>query len=400
MNNPHTRIIIKLYATTSNIQLFLDKIKIRNHKTFRSTTLREVLKVGKSFPKGSKAKADYDNEIRSIMKLLSKLTFNNESAAFDNYINFVDKDLLLAYHTEHRYAVLVTKNGGKQRKCYTSLITNEKTKAKDLDYLNYEFKLDRDNLTLDECSRKSLLKTKTKEQKASENYARYQEYKDTQALDILVNEIPQTERIQWLVEQLQVEFGCNDTFSMIKHLLKGEVKTSSHDNVIKNLNSMCADFKRSQTQLINAEKKAIGLDESAIDVTAFKSVMPKPNVEEIQLEEPPSNIPPAPVLKLVKAPDRNTSNIAACLHALPDTDVNIELIKSCLNRIKDDALTQLNAGDPIYYEALNAVCVSFIKYEFNPQSYDEFKNKINVIRREKFYTREGDPTTWNEERFG
>lgn len=284
-----TKINIKQYTVDSNIQLFLDSTKVK-FKTFQSDSLRDALKYGRSLSIGAE-KTKFENDLRSIKKKL-KLDFNSNKtteSTFDMYINFIGMDLLLAYNSEHRFSVLITKNGTKTTRLYTSPMKAASTKTNNADYFDFTFNTDRIQKDLDECSRLGILKTMSRQEKESQRYDEYCEYKAMAEMKVSLSTLTSDQRIQFFIDGLNAEFGSSN---IIKHLAMREANKTEHSKVIISLNAVIADVKRSETQKKNAEAKVLNNEGSTIE--QFKSVMPTPpateSVKEVTEEVAPIEV--------------------------------------------------------------------------------------------------------------
>lgn len=367
-----TKINIKQYTVDSNIQLFLDSNKTK-FKTFQSDSLREALKAGRSLIGAEKTK--FENEFRSIKKRL-KLDFNADKiseANFNRYIRFIGIDLLLAYNTENRFSVLITKNGTKTTRVYTAPMKAATTKINNADYFDFTFNTDRNQKSLDECSRLGILKTMSRQEKETQRYYDYCEYKEMAELKANLSKLTSDDRIEFFLNGLIAEFGSSD---VIKCLSMREAKMTKHETVIVKLNAVIADVKRSYTQSKNAEAKILMNEGASID--QFKSVLPTlAEIEVIEVNDTttianaaPSEAPPAL--------ERSYSTIVECLHAETGTEPSI--IRERLNELKEEAVYKDENGYRFYMQAFKQLMVEYINYDFNPTYFHHFTERLTDIR--------------------
>ncbi|MGF1788745.1 hypothetical protein L4D00_23390 [Photobacterium swingsii] len=93
---------------------------------------------------------------------------------------------------------------------------------------------------------------------------------------------------------------------------------------------------------------------------------------------------------------RDRSSIAMFLADETGTDVNV--IRDRLNTVMAEAVNKRAEGDSYYMDALNTVCMDYINYEFNPEYFHEFTDKIISVRQNMKRDSLGNATKWEEKR--
>lgn len=246
---------------SENSQLFVDKVALKRFKSYEANTLRSALKAGRTFERKSKELQQFDNTVKSCNKLIKD--FNLET-----FVNLIDINAIFAYNKESRFGILITKNGGKQNKLFTTPMLSKSTLKDGSDYFDFTFRTDRDQLSIDECMEKSQLSTMSRKAKETQRYIEGAERFAKRDFNHKVDRMTREERIELALNILDHEFGsCN----VIKEIAK--IKTVSDKEAAELLNKEAANIKRSATQKANVEKNV--LQQEASDITNFKSVMPK-----------------------------------------------------------------------------------------------------------------------------
>ncbi len=257
----------QLYTASNDLKFLPDNKKVK-FTSVRSADLKTAMKRDIT---DAKERVKFDNDLKAIRKIIK-----NNNLDLDQFI-VINTQHVMAYNMEHRYSVLITRNGAKQFKLFTAPMRSLSTKASGDNYYSFIFNTDRDQKSIDDCSRLGLESTKPTAQKKAESFeSNCERIKEDCALRYL-STLSVDERIDFLIESLKNEAAGTD---LIKFLAFEEAKTIGHDKAIAHVSKVAADLKRSQTQKENAKKEAIAPEGS--DVDNFKAVMPKIEIVEVE----------------------------------------------------------------------------------------------------------------------
>ena len=272
--------------TNVKYQLMLDDSKIKLKNVCESDNLRDAVKHGRTITRKENDK--FKDEIRSYNTALSKV----EGYEFDQFVNFVDHDILLAFNTVERYSVCITRNGSTRRKLFTSKMAAKTTRDTNKDYNGFIFKLDAKQSDLEVCSKSGKFSTLSQGQKLKLRAEDYKDFKDAKEVEHTkedyLQKMTREERIELMIAIANFEFG---TDKVVKGFVSEVVKTQGTEKAVKQVSSTLADLKRSITQSENIKKRV--LQPEASNTACFNAKLPVAKVEtKIEPEAPQREIEP------------------------------------------------------------------------------------------------------------
>lgn len=272
----HRTIDIKQYIniaeeTNTEYQLFIDGTKTKS-QVFEATTLRDAMRMGKII---SRTENDiFKTNVRNTNSKL-KLRFDGELAKFTHFVNFIEHDLILAFNIENRFAVLITKNGTRYRKAYTSKVAAKTTKATNNDYNGFIFNLDKVQKPLEDCSKYGVISTLSCAEKINNKLAEYNDYKSLREANYTKSDYLSTmtseDRKSLMIALAEFAYGKDNAVKGFA-LAQAEANKETKENVIIKLNKTVSDIKRSIAQTKVKESQILNFEGS--NLNQFKSKLP------------------------------------------------------------------------------------------------------------------------------